>query len=150
MNFHGVFGAAAIASGLLFGPASVSAEPVPLQPHEVHQMYSGKTWVWDTGGGYFAPDGSFQAWTQDSEYGLMYAIGRWSVEIGGQLCYTARWYYANKSDPSRDCFAHWESNGSVLQRDEREGGDWYVHDLSSLRPGNLVAPKVPQLSAQIQ
>lgn len=122
-------------------------------------MYSGNTWVWDEGAGYFAPNGTFQAWTMNDEYGLMHASGRWFVEIGGQLCYSARWFFDNTSSMSQDCFAHMASNGSVLQRDERELGQWYVFgrmngagELNSrrVRHGNLVAPHMPAHAAALQ
>jgi hypothetical protein len=156
MRMHHLLGSAAMALLLVGLPASSGADqPVPLQPQEVRNMYSGKTWVWDAGGGYFAPNGTYQAWTQDSEYGLMHATGRWTVEIGGQLCYSARWHYANTSNTSQDCFAHLDSNGAVLQRNERDGGQWYRfgrrsgsgYDSPRLRQGNLVATHIPQRAA---
>jgi hypothetical protein len=160
MNIHSLFGAAAMASILVFGPAGgAAAEPVPLQPQEVRAMYSGNTWVWDEGAGYFAPNGTFQAWTRDGEYGLMHATGRWFVEIGGQLCYSARWFYQNTSSTSQDCFAHHVSNGSILQRDERNRGQWYVFGrrdaagavtARGLQSGNLVAPHLPARAAVLQ
>lgn len=151
MNIHSLFSAAAVTLSLVAVPASgVANEPAPLAPHEVHAMYGGKTWVWDEGAGYFAPDGSFQAWTQDREYGLMHATGRWSVEVGGQLCYSARWFYQDTSSTSEDCFAHRTANGRILQRDERELGGWYVFGSSDLREGNLVAARVPAFSVSSQ
>ena len=151
MKFQSLLGAAAVVSLLVLAPTGETrAESVPLGPQEVQAMYSGKTWVWDAGAGYFAPNGMFQGFTRDREYGLMYATGRWSVELGGQLCYSARWYYRNTSTTSKDCFAHRSSNGAVLQRDERDGGQWYVHNLGRLRNGNLVAAQVPQLKGRLQ
>ena len=160
MKKHLVLGLAAMALSTVFMSAgNAIAEPVPLQPQEVHAMYSGNTWVWDKGAGYFAPNGTFQAWTTDDEYGRMHATGRWFVELGGQLCYSARWYFGNTSSTSQDCFAHLASNGSVLQRDERELGQWYVFgrrnsagELTSRRVqhGNLVARHLPAHAAALQ
>lgn len=160
MNIHSLVGAVAVASVLVFGPAGgAAAEPVPLQPREVRAMYSGNTWVWDKGAGYFAPNGAFQAYTRDDKYGLMHATGRWSVEIGGQLCYSARWFYDSTSSTSRDCFAHHASNGSILQRDERKRGQWYVFGrrgaaggltARGLKNGNLVARHLPARAAALR
>ena len=123
MKTHSVLGIAVMALSTVFVPASsATAEPVPLRPQEVRAMYSGNTWVWDKGAGYFAPNGTFQAWTMDGEYGLMHATGRWFVEIGGQLCYSARWHYGNTSSTSQDCFAHHAANASILQRDSASLG----------------------------
>jgi hypothetical protein len=151
MKTHYLLGAAVTVIALVAVPATSSAVgPTPLAPQEVQALYSGNTWVWDNGAGYFAPDGSFQAWTQDSQYGLMQATGRWSVEIGGQLCYSARWHYQDTSSTSQDCFAHRASNGAILQRDERALGEWYVFNVAqNLRPGNLVAARAPALAAGI-
>lgn len=159
MRKYRLLTAAVVALSFAFGHAnSATAEPVPLKLQEVRAMYSGNTWVWDSGAGYFAPNGTFQAWTTDAEYGRMHATGRWFVEIGGQLCYSARWFYQDTSSTSQDCFAHMASNGSVLQRDERELGPWYVFgrtngagELNSRRVqrGNLVAPHLPAHAAAL-
>lgn len=159
MKVSYLLGATATAVFIAAAASASSAQPVPLPRDEVREMYSGNTWMWNPGGGYFAPDGSFHGWTRDDEYGLMYGSGRWSVEIGGQLCYSARWYYGDTSSAGTECFAHWVSNGAVLQRDERNLGDWYVFgrrrapgDYSSpqLRGGDRVTAQMPDRGTRLQ
>ncbi len=60
---------AALALYLFFVPQSGAAERTgipsdarPLTTEAVRAIYSGKTWMWANGAGYFAPDQHFVAW----------------------------------------------------------------------------------------
>src|SRR5690606_2091616 len=68
------------------------------------KMYSGKTWIWSNGGGYFAPDNRFVAWTGSKSKGS-YARGTWSVS-DGRVCTKADWIDKSGSHPSKVCFEH--------------------------------------------
>lgn len=131
---------------MLSSSTGYAARQVPLAAHEVRALYSGKTWVWRKGAGYFSPNGSFRAWSKDSKLGMGHATGRWSVQLGGQLCFTARWFYRSRDVKSQDCFTHRHFRGAILQRKEPDGA-WYIFkhkrvrrgdEYTKLRKGNLV------------
>ena len=132
-----------------------AARQVPLGASQVRALYSGKTWVWPKGAGYFSPNGSFRAWSKDSKLGTSHARGRWSVQLGGQLCFTARWFYRTKDVKSQDCFTHRYYRGAILQRKEPDGA-WYIFkhkrvrrgdEYLKLRRGNLLPARVRATSA---
>ena len=87
------------------------------------KMYSGKTWIWPNGGGYFAPDNSFLAWTGAKSRGS-YAKGTWSVS-DGRVCTKADWVNKGGSSPARVCFEHRLQNQVMYQR-KVPGGKWYI------------------------
>lgn len=96
-----------------------------MSPAKVRQIYSDHTWHWETGGAYFAKDGSFYAAT-GSGATLSTAAGRWLVTPGGRLCFIADW--SMKSGLFRNvksCFNHAEYNGQYFQA-KGLSGNWYV------------------------
>lgn len=87
------------------------------------KMYSGKTWIWSNGGGYFAPDHRFIAWTGAKSSGS-YARGTWSVR-DGRVCTQANWVSKAGSSPARVCFLH-RLNKHIMYQRKVPGGKWYI------------------------
>ena len=102
-----------------------------MSPDKVRQIYSEHTWDWDTGGAYFAKDGTFYA-TSGAGETLSTAAGRWLVTPGGRLCFFADWLTKNSvSRNVKTCFNHAEYKGQYFQAKDMSG-KWYV--IKSAKP----------------
>lgn len=121
-----------------------------LHPIEVIALYRGKTWQWETGGGYFAADRKFFA-VAGSGKDLTYATGKWIVTENGSLCFIADWHdrkgvYRN----TRSCFNHASADGKIYQASAKSG-KWYLFknrpaapddEFNKLKSGDLVSGRL--------
>lgn len=126
-----------------------------VRSHKLLQMYSGKTWVWKDGGGYFAPDKRFIAWTGSKSKGS-YARGTWSVS-DGRICTKAEWVSSSGTHPAKVCFEHRLQKHIMYQR-KNPGGKWYIFrhakllksdEAAKLRRGDLASRHVRRISAAL-
>lgn len=152
--------AAALVMGSIFiaalSPANAqpSGKPRPVNPDELRALYSGKTWVWEGGGGYLAPDGNFEAFISKPGGAPTYAEGNWWVTTSGVMCFKATWHLRTSSKQSSKCFGHLVDGNMIFQREEPQGF-WYAFrtesaphpqdEFNKLRPGNLVSAQVARL-----
>lgn len=126
----------ALATVNLVSFANASAKILPKQarnmnPFKVRQIYSEHTWVWGTGGAYFAKDGTFYA-TSGKGDALSTAAGRWLVTPGGRLCFFADWSNKTKVFQNvKTCFNHAEYKRQYFQAKDISG-KWYV--IKSVKP----------------
>jgi hypothetical protein len=169
--------AGAIVSALLMtGGAFAASKPSvsqlamaapPMKASEIRDLYAGRTWKWDTGGGYFSakrnaawllsPDRNrFVAATKRGGH-WSYAEGVWGATDDGRMCMSARWTTVNQpsSAPAVTCFLHRQKNGVIYQK-RALGGDWYVFrhnpvqsgdEINKLVVGDLVSKEVSQRKA---
>jgi cell division septation protein DedD len=153
----------ATAPTILFGcadgsrptPVVLAAESMTrLEPGEVHQLYSGKTWLWDHGAAYLAPNSTFEAWSGADEQARTYAQGRWYATDTGEMCYQAMWYVQNKGTEEKACFSHAKLGDTIYQKKVPDG-EWYVfkrdaatlsESISRFVAGNQVSSEVAILS----
>jgi len=150
-----VLGLAATAMSLQACSAFDASPPGsrPMSAAEIDEMYSGHTWHWDTGAGYFGTSGEFQAWFRDEQRRPGYAIGSWTSNDTGMLCFEAPWTSPGGSWHAERCFRHRIFDGTIYQRAE-PAGQWYVfandprepHDpIRELKHGNQVARKIKEI-----
>lgn len=127
----------------------------PLTATEVEELFSGRTWNWQAGGGYFAPDHEFRAWSRDEFRRPGYAIGRWRATDAGLLCFEAPWRFAGNRNFDESCFRHRVADGTIYQRAE-PAGSWFVlrsdpprqDDAGqALVPGDQIGPYVAFISS---
>lgn len=123
------------------------ASSVPLSQQAVGSLYKDKTWVWDSGAGYFNPTGQFVGYLH-SEGTNYYAIGNWNTEPNGLLCFKAFWVSPGTSSLSSSCYSHRMSGKAILQKSQ--GRDWYVFknetpdefdEINKLKSGDQVTKK---------
>jgi Protein of unknown function (DUF995) len=146
-------------------PVSAQADPgapandaKPVSVAQLYQVYSNKTWVWPDGGGYFASDGRFSAWSGKGA-AASYAEGRWwTTAATGDVCFEAIWRSAKAIGPNRSCFAHREIGGVIYQKKEPTGA-WYQFkqspgnpsdEIHKLQEGDLVTEDVRKLKSSIK
>ena len=68
-----------------------AAAAAPLSADALEALYSGKSWKWKDGGGYFSADRHrFIAWSQKGR-AWSYGQGRWYATNRGKLCLQAYW-----------------------------------------------------------
>jgi hypothetical protein len=132
-------------------PAKAAAS-APMSARELTQLYKGKSWLWDDGASYFAPDHRFVAWSRNGA-SATYAIGRWSTGKSGQMCFKAVWYSSTGASRASTCFSHRKEGDSIAQKKD-PAGQWYVFrksigDDGKLRTGDIVSVKVAELKAQM-
>lgn len=104
----------------------------------MRRFYSGKTWKWKDGGGYFSADRHrFIAWTQKGR-AWSYGQGSWYATNRGKLCLQA--YWVNKMDGGSNitCFIHRAKDGVIYQK-RSLGGSWYVFRSNPPRPTDEAA-----------
>lgn len=92
---------------------------------ELRQIYSGKTWVWSDGGGYFDSSGSFFAAVGSTPTSAFLARGRWMAGSQGELCFQALWNGQIGKNAETTCFYHKVANGNILQK-KGQDGEWYT------------------------
>ncbi|KAB2665504.1 DUF995 domain-containing protein [Brucella tritici] len=102
-----------------------AASASPLSAQALEALYSGRTWKWKDGGGYFSADRHrFIAWSQKGRV-WSYAQGRWYATDSGKLCLQAYWVSKTGSSSDTTCFLHREQDGVIYQK-RSLGGSWYV------------------------
>lgn len=128
----------------------------PLGAAELTDIYSGKTWHWEAGAGYFSPDGQFQGWSSNEAGTLGYGIGGWSAVDDGRLCIEAAWHYGGEETELSECFGHRQADGTVYQRVE-PAGEWYVFrsqppgpddEAGRITSGDEVASRIEEIRSQ--
>src|SRR5829696_7955893 len=106
-----------MAAAAMGAPASTNAQslgkPRPMSPPELLALYSGKTWVWEGGGGYLRPDGRFEAFISKAGAAPTYAKGWWWVTNQGVMCFKATWHLRTSNQESSKCFGH-RVDGNVI------------------------------------
>lgn len=145
----------AVAAGATPGPPENAAKPMGVE--QLYKVYRNKTWVWPDGGGFFASDGRFIAWSGKGDAGT-YAEGRWWATGGtGEVCFQAAWHSAKGVAHDRTCFAHRATGGIIYQKKEPSGA-WYPFknspggpndEFQKLQEGDLVTENLKQLKALI-
>ncbi|RDI50225.1 uncharacterized protein DUF995 [Microvirga subterranea] len=123
---------------------------------ELQQIYSGRTWVWSEGGGYFDPSGAFYAAVGNSPTSAFLARGRWTAGSQGELCFQALWNGQVGKNAEKTCFYHKVANGNILQK-RGEDGEWYVFRNARARPkdefrkivlGNRISDKMSDIRSK--
>jgi Protein of unknown function (DUF995) len=110
-------------------PAAGSRTWTPIESWALLKLYSGKTWKWKDGEAYFAPDGSFKAWSS-SNHQRYEALGNWEVRADGVMCFIAPWQAvpskpdATPSPKVESCFWHQVKGNAIAQR-KLPDGIWY-------------------------
>lgn len=115
-----------------------AASASPLSAQALEALYSGRTWKWKDGGGYFSADRHrFIAWSQKGRV-WSYAQGRWYATDSGKLCLQAYWVSKTGSSSDTTCFLHREQDGVIYQK-RSLGGSWYVFRNNPPRPTDEAA-----------
>ncbi|MCM2394809.1 DUF995 domain-containing protein [Rhizobium sp. S95] len=116
-----------------FATSATSQKKVePLSAAELTAIYSGKTWVWGTGGGRFDTKGRrFVAYTDEKGKASL-GEGRWAVDNNGKLCIFAKWTASNGAGRAATCFGHVKVGDTIYQR-RHPFGHWYVFRHASPR-----------------
>ena len=122
---------AAFAGTFLLGCVQVAAAPAgerTLTKKEVVGLYEGKSWLWDSGVGFFASKGQFNAFAGEGKNRSTVA-GDWEALDDGRLCFAGVWTAKSGRRFARTCFAHKLKDGHIYQR-RLPKGEWYVfrHD----------------------
>ena len=151
-----------LAANVVATAAGIAAEPPPsaAKPTSVDQLYAlyrDKTWVWPDGGGYFARNGQFAAWSGNGD-AAGYAEGRWWLSgPEGKFCFQATWRTMKGNWSKRDCFDHRVVGDVIYQRKEPSGA-WYKFknspsdardEFHALKDGDLVSDSVKRIKALI-
>ena len=127
-----------------------------LSPAELRQMYSGRTWMWSEGGGYFHPNGTFHGAVGNGATTAFVARGTWSAGAQGELCFSALWNGQVGRNDERTCFYHRAEGGKILQR-KGQSGEWYTFrsapgragdEYNKLVQGDRVSPKLGELRSR--
>lgn len=122
--------------------AKLAAAAAPMSAQALEALYSGKTWKWKTGGGYFSSERQrFSGWSEKGA-NWAYGKGRWQVNNRGKLCMPAVWYYQTGYSNNVSCFLHREKDGVIYQKPAL-GGSWYVFQHNPVRAGDEVRKLVP-------
>lgn len=115
--------------------AKLAAAAKPMSVPALEALYSGKTWKWQTGGGYFSPERHrFTGWSEKGDV-WSYGKGRWKASFGGKVCMQAVWYYQTGYGNNSTCFLHREKDGVIYQKPAL-GGEWYVFRHNPGRRGD--------------
>ena len=114
---------------------------------EIKKIYSGSSWKWSKGGGYYAKNGKFNAIWETSV-----GIGTWSVSSSGTLCNSSTWFWdddglVKKKD--KNCNKHVVAkDGKIWQRHHKKN-DWYPLNLRKISKGNKFGSKFKRLKKKI-
>lgn len=129
-----------VALGLFSAEASaetLSGTIYALQTEWLEQKYSDKTWKWENGHAYFAPDGTFQAAVGRKQS----ATGKWYGVKGGKICFKAEWTSDAGSGPAKKCWKHVADEDKQIWQAPLEGSfvlKWAPFDPETqLVPGNI-------------
>jgi hypothetical protein len=128
----------------------------PMSAVELRRLYSGKTWLWESGGGYMDPSGRFDAIAGSDRARTTLTNGRWSTGNKGRMCFQGTWKAKAGNGRSETCFTHYISGDSIYQRRE-PGGAWYAFkrspaeeadEFNKVVDGNRIAAQIrPQQAA---
>ncbi len=145
-----IFATLCVAVGLI--APGVSAKPPSgkiynLQVDWLVEIYRDKTWAWENGHAYFAPDGTFQAAVGRTES----ATGTWYGVKGGKICFRAEWTTEAGSGPAKKCWKHVADEEKQLWQAPLDGSfvlKWVPFDpATQLRPGNIFKSRFDYASA---
>lgn len=118
--------------------AATAVAAAPLSARALEALYSGRTWKWKDGGGYFSADRHrFIAWSQKGR-AWSYGQGRWYATDSGKLCLRAYWVNKMGGGGDTTCFLHREKEGVIYQK-RSLGGTWYVFRNNPPRPSDEAA-----------
>lgn len=143
-----------LASGA--APIARKSDERVVTAEELEQIYSGRTWIWSEGGGYFDPNGAFYAAVGNSPTSAFLARGRWTAGSQGELCFQALWNGQVGKNAEKTCFYHKVANGNILQK-RGEDGEWYVFRNARVRPkdefrkivlGNRISDKMSDIRSK--
>ncbi len=95
-----------------------------LTKQELVELYSGKSWQWSDGIGYFSPKGQFGAFA-GSGPDRTTVKGDWEAFNTGRLCFSGVWTGRSGRRFARTCFLHRVKDGLIYQR-RIPDGEWYV------------------------
>lgn len=131
----------------------------PMSATELRRLYSGKTWLWENGGGYLDPSGRFDAVSGSGSAHATVTNGKWSTSNKGRMCFQGAWKTKAGKSRSETCFTHYVSGDAIYQRRE-PGGAWYAFkrspadeadEFSKVVDGNRIAAQIrPQQAVQAQ
>jgi hypothetical protein len=129
-----VSGQSAIAaSGTKVGAKSPTPKEVasgrPMTTAELRQLYSGKTWLWESGGGYMDPSGRFDAVSGRNRAQTTMTNGKWRTSSKGRMCFQGIWKTQSGKSHSETCFTHYVWGDVIYQRREPNGA-WYAFKRS--------------------
>jgi hypothetical protein len=129
----------------------------PMAAAEVRKLFSGKTWLWQGGGGYLDPSGSFIGVVGNDAATGAYAEGKWEVNDKGQLCHSEEWNSRSGKSNATTCYSHHSWGKAIYQRKEPDGA-WYVFQSARARKadpannlvqGNRIIDQVRQVQPTI-
>ncbi|WP_321343327.1 DUF995 domain-containing protein [Breoghania sp.] len=122
----------------------------PMTVNEIYKVFSGRSWIWDNGAGYFAVSKrDFTAWSGRGKKAT-YAKGSWFIASGGRLCFNATWYAMNGAGKKVTCFEN-RKNGKKMYQRRLPDGEWYVFShtppysydaIRKLKRGDYVARRL--------
>lgn len=122
--------------------AKRAAAATPMSVAALEALYSGRTWKWKDGGGYFSADRHrFTGWSEKGA-AWFYGKGHWKASYGGKLCMQAVWFYRTGYGNASTCFLHREKDGVIYQKPAL-GGEWYVFRHNPVRAGDEIRKLVP-------
>ncbi|MDX3975776.1 DUF995 domain-containing protein [Shinella sp.] len=122
--------------------AQLAASASPMKADALARLYSGRTWKWKTGGGFFFAEKNrgwllpadwkrFAAWSRQGRK-WSYGEGSWYTTDGGKLCLNAVWVDKDWRSNVLTCFLHREKDGVIYQK-RSVGGKWYVFSHNPAR-----------------
>lgn len=139
MNFKRFFTILSIVifSGSLAWTQASARERLGVSQDWLTETYSNKTWPWENGHAYFAPDGTFEAVVGRSQS----AEGEWYTASGGKVCFRAIWKSGASKNPAKKCWKHATDGKSLIWQAPLEGAlrpRWSRFDPDEeLIPGNV-------------
>ncbi|SDX03554.1 Protein of unknown function [Ruegeria halocynthiae] len=121
---------------------------------QIVEPYSDATAIWDgecKGGIYFATDSSAQAYCDEGDEGLSVALGSWSVNGSGKLCFKVTYYFDDDGETGqeneKECIKHVVApDGNLWVKYEGEG--WFEYDEDN-ESGNALKSDIAKLRAQL-
>ena len=125
----------------------LSAERYNVDNDWLEKLYSDKTWEWENGHAYFAPDGTFQAAIGSNQSG----VGTWYSAGKGKICFRAKWTSPDGPGPIKKCWKHAGDDQKRLWQAPLDGGfrlKWELfNNEEQLKPGNVYKSKFDYASA---
>jgi hypothetical protein len=103
----------------------------PMTTTELRRLYSGKTWLWESGGGYMDPSGRFDAVSGLNRAQATMTNGKWRTGSKGRMCFQGTWKTRSGSSRSETCFTHYVWGDVIYQRRE-PNGVWYAFKRSPI------------------
>jgi hypothetical protein len=103
----------------------------PMSALELRRLYSGKTWLWENGGGYMDPSGRFDAVSGSNRTQATMTNGKWRTSGKGRMCFQGAWKMQSGKSRSETCFTHYVWGDVIYQRREPNGA-WYAFKRSPI------------------